>query len=268
VRVFCTVRSRRVKRLKVSRLIALPTLSLLVASATGLCAASHAEMNRDVHTALNHLYSISPAARRAGESAKAVLVFPNIVKATSNIEGRHGYGTLFARGKAIGYYKFIAASYSVPKRGEEFSYALFFMSDDDLAQLRRSRGWEIPANPSGVVMKENQRRSEQAATSTSVNSNQAVTIASSAATIVGHTSEVSHRPAMNDQQDAAPRPNDLMLGPTYGGFASMPDASMLRPPTRTPRTGVYAFAFSERGLIPGLSFVGTKITPIKKTEKP
>jgi lipid-binding SYLF domain-containing protein len=259
------VRSRRVKRLKVSRLIALPTLSLLVASATGLCAASHAEMNRDVHTALNHLYSISTAARHLGKSARAVLVFPNIVKATSNIEGRHGYGTLFARGKAIGYYKFIAASYSVPKRGQEFSYALFFMSDDDLAQLRRSRGWEIPANPSGVVMKENQRRSEQAATSTSVNSNQAVTIAASAATIVGHTSEVSHRPAMNDQQEAASRPNDLTLDPMYRGFIPIPYAGVPRTLTATTlRKGVYAFAFGERGLIAGVSLVGTKITPIHR----
>src|ERR1700741_2078417 len=42
-------------------------------------------------------------------------------------------------------------------------------------------------------------------------SDQAVTIAPTAVTIEGRASEIKDRPAMDDQHEAAPRPNDLTL---------------------------------------------------------
>src|SRR4029453_3454536 len=46
-------------------------------------------------------------------------------------------------------------------------------------------------------------------------SDQTVTIAPTAVTIRGRPSEIKDRPAMDDQQEAAPRPNDLTLDPKY-----------------------------------------------------
>src|SRR5438552_9091092 len=48
-------------------------------------------------------------------------------------------------------------------------------------------------------------------------SDQTVTIAPTAVTIEGRASEIKDRPAMDDQQEAAPRPNDLTLDPKYRG---------------------------------------------------
>lgn len=59
------------------------------------------------------------------------------------------------------------------------------------------------------------------------NGNQVVTIAPSTVTIEGHPSEVKQRPAMNDQQEAAPRPNDLTLDPNYRGFVPIPNTPVL-----------------------------------------
>jgi len=56
-------------------------LTVLLCSIIPLYAASRAEMRSEAREALNELYSITPVARQAAQSAKAVLVFPKIVKA-------------------------------------------------------------------------------------------------------------------------------------------------------------------------------------------
>jgi hypothetical protein len=64
-------------------------------------------------------------------------------------------------------------------------------------------------------------------TSESVSGNQVVTIAPAAVTIEGHASQIEDRPAMDDQQEAAPRPNDLTLDPKYRGFVPIPNTPIL-----------------------------------------
>jgi hypothetical protein len=59
------------------------------------------------------------------------------------------------------------------------------------------------------------------------NGNQVVTIAPKPVTIEGRASEVVDRPAMDDQQEAAPRPNDLTLDPKYRGFIAIPNTPVL-----------------------------------------
>jgi hypothetical protein len=58
-------------------------------------------------------------------------------------------------------------------------------------------------------------------------SDQVVTIAPTAVTIEGRASEIKDRPAMDDQQEAAPRPNDLTLDPKYRGFIPIPNTPVL-----------------------------------------
>ena len=58
-------------------------------------------------------------------------------------------------------------------------------------------------------------------------SDQTVTIAPTAVTIEGRASEIKDRPAMDDQQEAAPRPNDLTLDPKYRGFVPIPNTPVL-----------------------------------------
>jgi hypothetical protein len=58
-------------------------------------------------------------------------------------------------------------------------------------------------------------------------SDQTVIIAPTAVTIQGRASEIKDRPAMDDQQEAAPRPNDLTLDPKYRGFVPIPNTPVL-----------------------------------------
>jgi len=64
-------------------------------------------------------------------------------------------------------------------------------------------------------------------TSASASGTQVVTIAPTTVTIEGRASQIKDRPAMDDQQEAAPRPNDLTLDPKYRGFVPIPNTPVL-----------------------------------------
>ena len=102
--------------------------------------------------ALRQLYSTTPGARKLAESAVAILVFPEITKAGLIVGGQYGTGVLFKNGKVAGYYNSKAASYGLQAGVQQFGYALFFMSENDLAYLSSSDGWEIGVGPSITVV--------------------------------------------------------------------------------------------------------------------
>ena len=115
-------------------------------------AATAAELNRDGKAALNRLYGQSDRARRYARDARAILVFPKIVKVGLVVGGQGGEGVLFVGGKPQGYYKIGAASFGLQAGGQSFSYALFLMTDKAVAHLEKSNGWSIGSGPSVVVI--------------------------------------------------------------------------------------------------------------------
>jgi len=115
-------------------------------------AATAAELNANGHSALNRLYAQSDRARKYGNQARAILVFPKIVKAGFMIGGQSGEGVLLVGGKPAGYYRITAASFGFQAGGQSFSYALFLMNDSALKYLRKSDGWAIGSGPSVVVV--------------------------------------------------------------------------------------------------------------------
>jgi lipid-binding SYLF domain-containing protein len=84
--------------------------------------------------------------------AKAVLVFPSIVKAGFMFGGQLGDGVLLKDGRAVGYYNSVAASYGLQAGVQVFGYALFFMNEPALKYLDNSDGWEIGVGPSIVMV--------------------------------------------------------------------------------------------------------------------
>jgi len=121
-------------------------------------AASAASINRDVSAALKMLYAQNAGAQVLASKAKAVLVFPRIVKAGFMFGAQGGDGALRERGKTVGYYRTLAASYGFQAGIQSFGYALFFMSDSALSYLRRSEGWEIGTGPSVVIVDQGMAR--------------------------------------------------------------------------------------------------------------
>jgi lipid-binding SYLF domain-containing protein len=125
---------------------------IAAANASTARAADRDKLVRDASSALQQLYATDDGAQVLGEKAKAVLVFPNILKAGFMFGGQLGDGVLFKGGRPAGYYNSLAASYGFQAGVQVFGYALFFMNDSALTYLDKSGGWEIGVGPSVVVV--------------------------------------------------------------------------------------------------------------------
>jgi lipid-binding SYLF domain-containing protein len=146
-------------------LLAVALAMTVTIAAEPAIAASAAEINREVDAAVAGMYASVPDTRQLASRAKAVLVFPNIVKAGFLFGAQYGEGALRARGKTVGYYSSVAASYGLQAGVQTFGYALFFMSDSALNYLNTSGGFELGVGPSIVVLDEGAAR---ALTSTTI----------------------------------------------------------------------------------------------------
>lgn len=135
------------------------TVLLLAAVAASMSAplalaASRQELTRDAARALETLCAKNTAARLLRGKARAVLVFPRIVKAGFMFGGQAGDGALMGNGRTLGYYNSVAASYGLQAGVQTFGYALFFMNEAALSYLDKSDGWEVGVGPSIVVVDE------------------------------------------------------------------------------------------------------------------
>lgn len=111
-----------------------------------------AAIDSNVDHALRSLYASTPGAREMAKRAKAVLVFPHIVKGGFVFGMQYGQGALRIGNRSAGYYSTVSASYGLQIGVQSFGYALFLMSDSALDYLNRSGGWELGVGPSIVVV--------------------------------------------------------------------------------------------------------------------
>ena len=129
--------------------VAIATIGLTAPRST---LAAGGGVDEDATAALKTLYASEPAAKMLSEKAKAILVFPNIVKAGFMVGAQYGEGVLIQSGRPVGHYNSIAGSYGYQAGVQRFGYALFLMNDEALKYLDRSGGWEIGVGPSIVVV--------------------------------------------------------------------------------------------------------------------
>ena len=141
------------RRDRLGATVVLAAAATLLSASPGLPAGREA-LDRDAAAALKTLYAKSTAAQLVGSKARAILVFPRMIKAGFMFGGQIGEGVLLKNGRPAGYYNSVAASYGFQAGAQKFGYALFFMNDGALTYLDRSAGWEIGAGPSLVVVSE------------------------------------------------------------------------------------------------------------------
>lgn len=132
--------------------LALAFTAMVTLSPTPASAASKAEIDSDVDVAMQQLYESTPLARMLAKEAKAILLFPSVVKMGFIVGVQGGNGALREHGMTVGYYNTVSASYGLQAGIQKFGYALFFMSDSALRYLKNSGGWEIGVGPSVVIV--------------------------------------------------------------------------------------------------------------------
>ena len=93
-----------------SFLVAVATFSL---GAFSNCAnaATAEDLNRDAAQALQILYQHNPVAEAISKKAKAVLVFPKVIKAGLIVGGSYGEGVLMKGSQVDGYYNTVSGSW-------------------------------------------------------------------------------------------------------------------------------------------------------------
>ncbi len=138
----------------------LPALMLATASLVSMSvmnpagAATHEDLDKDSKQALQTLYKTEPLAETLSRTAKAVLVFPNIVKAGLVFGGGYGEGELLRGSKVIDYYNSVTGSWGLQIGAQSYGYAVFLMTDDAVRYIEETKGWEIGVGPTVVVVDE------------------------------------------------------------------------------------------------------------------
>jgi lipid-binding SYLF domain-containing protein len=115
-------------------------------------AASAAEIDVQVVAALNRFDQEVPAGRELLARAKAVLVFPKVIKAGFGIGGEYGEGALRINGRSVGYYNLISASIGLQLGAQSRAEMLLFMTDEALERFRSSDGWEAGVDGSVALV--------------------------------------------------------------------------------------------------------------------
>lgn len=131
------------RRRLIGALATLPVLACLPARAE-----DRVVIDARVNRALAILFAQVPESVELSQRARAMLVMPEVLKGGLIVGGAYGEGALLEnRGSyglpALGYYSVAAASVGLQLGVQTTSHALFFMTDQALADFRRADGWEV-----------------------------------------------------------------------------------------------------------------------------
>jgi lipid-binding SYLF domain-containing protein len=116
-------------------------------------AATADDLNRDANQALQMLFRTNPIAHDISGKARAVLVFPNIIKAGLVFGGSYGEGIL-KEGSKVDYYNSVSGSWGLQAGAQSYGYVVFLMSNKAVDYVHKSDGWELGVGPTVVVVNE------------------------------------------------------------------------------------------------------------------
>jgi lipid-binding SYLF domain-containing protein len=100
------------------------------------------EIDSEVNEALKLFPKHVTGAKEFLNTAKGVLVIPNIVKAGLGVGGQYGEGALRIGGKTVEYYALAAGSVGLQIGAQKTNLVLVFRQDEVLKKFRASSGWK------------------------------------------------------------------------------------------------------------------------------
>ena len=137
------------------RPLILATATLVVMSVMNQANAATAEdLDKDSHQALQTLYKAEPLAEKFSRTAKAVLVFPTVIKAGLVFGGSYGEGEMIKGSKVVDYYNSVTGSWGLQAGAQSYAYVVFLMTDDAVQYVEKTKGWEVGVGPTVVVVDE------------------------------------------------------------------------------------------------------------------
>ena len=138
-----------------SKYVLLAVTAVTLSAKTGVAlAASQEELSKTSNIALESLYRTNPTAAVIGKSARAIVIFPSIVRAGFVFGGSYGEGIMTKGNQFAGYYNSVSASWGWQIGAESYGYVVFLMNEKAVQYLENSHGWEIGVGPTVVVVNE------------------------------------------------------------------------------------------------------------------
>jgi lipid-binding SYLF domain-containing protein len=123
-----------------------------VSYSTKIYASSATEINIGVSETLKRFRKEIAGGDEFLKQAKAVLVFPGIIKAGFGIGGEYGEGALQIGGKTISYYSTAAASIGFQLGAQSKSVVVVFMTTEALKKFQTSKGWKAGVDGSVALI--------------------------------------------------------------------------------------------------------------------
>lgn len=116
-------------------------------------AASKAEIDASVSTAMMQFNSVNPSHRELERKAVGILVFPRVTKGGVGIAGEYGEGVLRVNHQTVGYYSVSSASVGLTLGLAKHSEVIMFMTQEALDKFTNSKGWSIGADTGVALVK-------------------------------------------------------------------------------------------------------------------
>jgi lipid-binding SYLF domain-containing protein len=143
-------------------IFAVPLFLFAVACSTNPTVANGGDpqLVADARAALQQLFDSTPKAKELQYKAKAVVVFPSVVKAGLLVGAEGGKGVMFAPdGTVLGYYRVRGVSYGLQAGAQSYSQAMFLITDAAITSLTSGAGLSVGMGPSVVVVDAGMARS-------------------------------------------------------------------------------------------------------------
>ena len=116
-------------------------LSPFVATTSHARSLTAKEIDTEVDRALKLFAQQVKGGQKILDSAKGVLIIPNVVKAGVGLGGTYGEGALRVGGKTVAYYNIAGGSAGFEIGAEKKDLILVFMQDEALQHFRMSSDW-------------------------------------------------------------------------------------------------------------------------------
>ena len=105
-----------------------------------------AQIDARVVATREYLFSNYPGTQDLAAQAKGILFMPLLTEAGFGIGGGFGRGALQINGVTVDYYSATRLTFGLQIGAQQYAHALFFMTEDALANFRSANGWAAGAD--------------------------------------------------------------------------------------------------------------------------
>ncbi|MGA1268889.1 MAG: YSC84-related protein [Gemmobacter sp.] len=103
------------------------------------------EIDARVDATRDFLFERYPGTRDLADKAAGILFMPLVTEAGFGIGGGYGEGALRIRDVTVDYYAAARATLGFQIGAQQYAHALFFMTEEALAEFRGASGWALGA---------------------------------------------------------------------------------------------------------------------------